>query len=267
MDRILGSVCFALGVALLAAPAVAAPQILGVVAGTVPLNCDGTGCRAEASTFCLQQARSIPAPGTGYASARAGDMTLVVTTVSGETLRLPAGGRLDLRSARGHSAVSMTLQRATMDALGARQVTVEIAPDASLLPVAEAGDPNPQTAEDVALATGPMRQTATAFFEGPDPRAKALRLAGIVVNALPEEGRTPLDRDGDASGSLLQRAIAAAPEAATPEAVALLADLHAECRFSVTEGFKFSLRRCYEAAHDRLTWGLNLDLWKSTGGY
>lgn len=267
MDRILGSVCFTLGVVLLAAPSAAAPQILGIVAGTVPLNCGAAGCRAEASTFCLQRERAIPAPGLPYESARAGDMTLVVTTASGETLHLPAAGRLEIRAARGYAAVSMALPQAEMEALGASRVAVEIAPETTLLPASTAEDTNPQTPAEIALATGPMRQLAAAFFEGAEPRAQALRLAAIMVNALPEAGRTALDRDGDASGLLLRQAAADAPQAAGSEALALASEIHAQCRESVTAGFKFSLRRCFEAAHDRLARGLNVDLWESAAGY
>ncbi|MGH6930342.1 MAG: hypothetical protein ACREEV_18635, partial [Dongiaceae bacterium] len=46
----------------------AAPQILGIVAsnGALPLACDADGCRADLSTFCLQQPRANPQPGQRY---------------------------------------------------------------------------------------------------------------------------------------------------------------------------------------------------------
>ena len=54
--------------ASLAAPALAAPQILAVAATELPLplTCEAGECRVELTTICLQEERASPNPGAGY---------------------------------------------------------------------------------------------------------------------------------------------------------------------------------------------------------
>src|SRR3546814_11252281 len=88
---------------LAAMPAVAAPQILGLVASTgpIPLACDDAGCRAELSSFCLQQPRANPAPDTAYQPAAAGGIFLGGTDLEGAAVRLAAAPSLLFSTARG----------------------------------------------------------------------------------------------------------------------------------------------------------------------
>jgi hypothetical protein len=79
-------------VAFAAPGAFAAPQVLGLVASngqSTPLACDGRTCSAHFSSFCLQQNRPAPAHGDSYTVAPGGELTLVVETTDGRTLRLP----------------------------------------------------------------------------------------------------------------------------------------------------------------------------------
>src|SRR3546814_15326772 len=77
---------------LAAMPAVAAPQILGLVASTgpIPLACDDAGCRAELSSFCLPQPRANPAPDTAYQPAAVGGIFLVGTDLVRPPARIAA---------------------------------------------------------------------------------------------------------------------------------------------------------------------------------
>ena len=256
--------------ALGAGPAAAAPQILGIVAsnGAIPLGCDANGCRAEVSAFCLQQTRPVPAADTVYHPAHAADVTLIGTTASGKVVRIPADRYVTMTNSRGFTAVRVSLSLETLAALGFETAAIEIGPHASLLPAAETGESDPLDAEEIALAIGPLRMAAERFFDAGDPRANAMRLTDVMINALPEAGRSTIDREGDASGALLRQARAADPAAAAdPKAVALAAGIHAQCRWAIDEGLHFSVRRCLEAGHDRLVLDANVELWEATGGY
>src|SRR5262249_48754508 len=80
---------------LLAHPAAAAPQVLGLMAsnGPVPLRCDERDCSAIVPSFCLQRERAMPSYGTGYEATHPERMTLALTTANG-TVRLPAAAHL-----------------------------------------------------------------------------------------------------------------------------------------------------------------------------
>jgi len=252
--------------ALTGAPAAAAPQVLGLVAsaGVVPLVCDDAGCRAELSAFCLQQPRANPEPSQAYRPAAGAAITLVGTTATGETVRLPGAGYLDFVSERGFTAVAATLPRATLAELGLVAVAVEIGPDVSLLPETPATDLDPQTAEEVALATGAIRRAGAPFFDAPGESADAIRLTNAMINALPETGRARSDSDGS-----LWRRVAATPTVAPadPGGAALARSLHAACRDKVdVTHHVYSMRDCLEGSHDRLVVRTNIDFWASLGG-
>ncbi len=252
--------------ALTGAPATAAPQVLGLVASTgdVPLTCDENGCRAELSAFCLQQPRANPEPSQAYRPADGAAITLVGTTAAGETVRLPGARHLGFVSARGFTAVTATLPRAVLAELGLVAVAVEIGPDVSLLPETPAADPDPQTAEEVALATGAIRHAGAEFFDAPGESADAIRLTNAMINALPEAGRARSDSDGS-----LWAQVAATPTRASadPGGAALAHSLHAACRDKVdVTHHVYSMRNCLEGSHDRLVIKTNIDFWASLGG-
>jgi hypothetical protein len=253
----------ALVAALPAAPAKAASQVLGIVAGAgpVPLLCDDFDCRTELSAFCLQQARPMPWRGTAYRPAGGDDVTLLVTTAEGEVRRLAGSDYLAFVSSRGFTSVRVSLPRATLEQLGATAVAIEVGPDASLLPVAEADDANPQTAQEIALASGPMRATADRFFAAGGTEVDAARFTNLLVNALPERGRSGADHGAD-----LWNATVREPTGANPAGLALAHRRYQDCRQDVADGFHFSMRRCLEAAHDRLMLGVNVRFWEAVGG-
>ena len=81
---------FALGLAaaFLMAPtgeARAASQMLALLetGGSTPLVCDGGVCKAEFSTFCLQQDRSLPGASMPYEVAEGSNLHLVLSDPAG----------------------------------------------------------------------------------------------------------------------------------------------------------------------------------------
>ncbi len=264
--KIFGTIC-AVAIVVSASGAAAAPQVLGLVASNgTPLSCNGVECSADVSAFCLQQTRAMPVRGTPYRPADGAELTLVAKTPGGE-LRLPGRDYLSFTSYRGFTAVRVSVPQRVLAELGATELAVEIGPRLSLLPVPEASDPEPQSAEEIDVATGPMRQAADRFFAAYDPPAEAARLANLLINALPEQGRSALDRAG-ADDRLWQDTIDAESLAgASAAGLDLAKGLYRNCRDDVAVGIAYSLRRCLEGGHDRLIVDTNLRFWDSTGGY
>src|SRR5262245_42916507 len=118
------------GIAGAAAPAQAAPQILGLMASNapIPLRCDATTCSAIAGTFCLQRERDIPQYGTPYRPTRAEQLTLAVLSRDGTVHRLPAGDRLSFAGYDGYTTIRMSVPKTVLADLGATAAAVEIGP-------------------------------------------------------------------------------------------------------------------------------------------
>jgi len=247
--------------------AVAAPQVLGLVASNgipTPLDCAGAECTAQFSAFCLQQNRPSPSHGDAYAVAPGGRMTLIVTTNSGETRRLPGERYLEIRSQIGFTSVAITLTRAKLASLKASSVAVDVGPAVSLLPVAISGDPDPQGDDEVALATGSMRQAAEKTFEKPGMVSDAARITTLLINALPDKATdTPEQRNGLWVAMLGNPAIAGA----TPAGRAAAEQIYQACQISVDSHSTFSMRNCLELRHADLLATTNHEFWKENAGY
>ena len=138
----------------------AAPQILGVVAshGPIPLNCTSDGCRADLSTFCLQQSRDNPARGQAYVPVEGADIVLRGTDGLGRNMRLSATPYVEFATDRGFTAIEVTLPPDKLAELGLFEIAVDIGEGVSLVPAAAANDGKPQTADEIAIATGTFRE-------------------------------------------------------------------------------------------------------------
>ncbi|MFQ5958167.1 MAG: hypothetical protein ACE5LF_02245 [Alphaproteobacteria bacterium] len=250
--------------AAIAAPlagAGAAPQALGLVAtnAPVPLNCFAGECSAQFSTFCLQQARDIPLPGTPYRAVGDG-LSLVAVAADGKARRLPGAEHLSITSQRAYNAVKISMSRGALEALGAVRAAVEVGPKVSLVPVPVVGDPDPQSAQEIAAATGPLRDLGDSIVDNAGPEADAARLTSNLINDLPDRGRVGTDV-GD---RLWQQRLA--QDAADPETVAHAAEAYGVCRQRVEAGYYFSLRRCLELKHDEQMMRLNRRFWQAIVG-
>jgi hypothetical protein len=244
----------------------AASQVLGLVASNglpTPLHCEDGVCSGHFSSFCLQEARPAPATDSEYQLAPGARLTLVARLANGRSLRLPGDGLVAIHALIGFTSVRIDLPEARLKALGAVSVAVEVAPDSSILPVAVAGDPDPQTPEEVAYATGPMRKLAEQPFERPGPGADAARLTSLAINSLPaDEPQTP-----DGRKALLDQVIATA--AAVPlsaEGVAQAQRIYRSCEIAVDSRSSFNLRTCLEIQHADLMASTNRGFWRSNGG-
>jgi len=253
--------------AIPASGASAASQVLGLVASNgapTPLTCVDGQCSAQFSTFCLQQNRPAPSRGDGYGVAAGGSLTLVVRNAAGQTLRLPVDDALDIHSLIGFTSVEISLPAAKLAELGATAVAVEVGPAVSLVPVATAGDPNPQTDDELALATGPMRLAATPMFESPGTASDAARIATVLINALPAKGSESADeRNGLWVAMLDNPALAGA----TPDGRDAAEQMYEACKISVESHSAYSMRNCLELRHADLLAETNHKFWKDSVGY
>jgi len=252
---------------LTAGVAQAAPQVLGIVAtnGPVPLACDDGGCRADLSSFCLQQPRENPGPGQSYIPVDGADIALLGRNEAGETVRLSAAPYLNFNTARGFTAIEVVLPRGKLAALGLSGLAVEIGEKVSLLPAAAAGDSDPQTAKEIAVATGVHREKGAEFFDEAGESGDAIRLANWMINALPAHDRSAADSDGQ----VLAAAIAApSGQAADGKGIALARQMYATCQHKVDVTHHIeNMRACLEGTHDRLVVNTNIDFWNSLGSY
>jgi hypothetical protein len=247
--------------------AIAAPQVLGLVASNgvpTPLSCDGGTCSAHFSTFCLQQNRLAPTRGDVFAVAPGGSLTLVVTTADGRTLRLPGADLVRIESEISFTSVSIALPESKLAELGASAVAVEVGPSASLIPVTLPGDPDPQSDDEIALATGPMRLVAARSFEAPGRTSDAARITSLLINALPQEGpETSAVRDELWAAALPSPTVVAA----TPDGITTAARIYEACKISVESRSSYTMRNCLELRHADLLAETNHRFWRDSAGY
>ena len=139
---IVGVLAFLLAAA--AGPAMAAPQILGLVATNdpVPMQCEDGACTALLSAFCLQEKRLPPDFETLYRPAAAGSVTLVATMADGSVQRLDASGLVSFHSRYGFTAVRADLVPGRLGAMAPVSLALEIAPRTTMLPEARPGPAN-----------------------------------------------------------------------------------------------------------------------------
>ncbi len=178
---------------LLSARAEAAPQILGLVASNglpTPMRCEGGDCTALLASFCLQEARPAPDDGQAYSPGPHGGLTLIVQRAAGGRLILPANTLVSLKLYSELSTVQASLPIARLAAAGIAlragdQLSLTVEDNTAILPIAGANDPDPQTQEELALATGPLRKLAAQTFDGGGGEPDSARLLGLLINAIP----------------------------------------------------------------------------------
>lgn len=254
-------------IGLSAGPAAAASQVLGLVASNglpTPFHCQDGTCIGHFSAFCLQEQRPAPSANSEYRLAPGGSLTLIATLADGRSLRLPANDMLTIRTRIGFTSVRMSLPEEKLKSLGAIAVAVEVAPMTSILPAPVASDPDPLSAQEIALATGPMRQAAERPFEQPGEAADAARLSSLMINLLPEdEPQTASMRE-----ALWNQVVALASHnrSVTPMGVDDAHRIFSNCEISVASKSSFNLRSCMEIHHADLMAQTNRDFWASTGG-
>lgn len=248
------------------AGAQAAPQVLAALPTEtgVEFVCSNGVCQAELSTYCLQRQRPSPNFGQAYVPAAPEHFTLVLEGDDGRTLELAAGEHAAFVESRGFMAVSALIEEPRLNRLGSLKARVRVAEGAALLPVPEAGDPDPLTEEEIAYATKSLRKLGEQIVDN-KPAARAAQLLARVAGALP------------AAGSVTAEGTAPVWQRAIEEEIPSLGGLGAEtlsrakleferCRESGWAASYPGLRQCLDYRHDDLIRGLNVDYWEKQPG-
>ncbi len=249
--------------AIATSPALAAPQILALLATGAPvaLMCEGAACTADLSAYCLEKERATPEAGTDYRLGSAGNVTLIVTGADGAVRELPLGDRARFQSLREMNAVRVTLDRATIG--DAVSLAVRVEPLATLLPAAAAKKSKAHSVAATVLAEGPYRALGARIVDG-SPEADAARGLARALNRLSTtRGRADIGETSAAAGSAGPIVEGCAAEAADIKAMRerIIGVYGYWTGRSI--GHEPSLRSCLEAQHDRIMSRLNERYWKA----
>jgi hypothetical protein len=240
----------------------AAPQMLGLpqTAGATPLYCSGGSCTAELSAFCLQADRDAPRAGTVYKPVDPNSIVLQLTRADGSVISRPAVKFARFASARGHFAVRITIDRATLKRLGAVKAAVRVGTQVSLVPNRVAGDTRPHKAAEIRSVSRELRAEAAPLADGDRPDAVAARALNRAINLLPFGN----DTDPRWRRSLWSKAIKGVQGTnASPVGLGLVRQWQRICRgYPLQRG---AYRLCLERGHDSLIGQVNRDYWKITG--
>ncbi len=242
-----------------------APQALALLntGGPVPLTCADGICKAEFSTYCLQQERDLPGAGVAYTVAQDGPVRLVLTGADGTIRTLPAAAHIRVTAARAsHTAVVIEMPQASLAALGAQRAAIDVGDRVTLTPVPVAGDPNPQSEQDQHIAAGPLRTLGAKVVNPAGPAVATVRVLNRLVNALPEV----IEIDRTAGKRMLRRALkdgfASAP---SPQVTQASQEFAACWNTRHIEVGAYSVRNCLQRRHDGLMWDQVKRYWKAAG--
>jgi hypothetical protein len=225
--------------------------------GPVPLRCDDRDCSAIVPSFCLQRERAMPSYGTAYEATHPERLMLALMTADGTIRRLSAAGHLSFAGFDGYTTVRVSLPRTLLAESGAAAAALEIGPGIALLPMAQAGDEDPQSSDEIALATGPMRLAAARYLDVPTVEGDAARLVAALMTALPRQS-TIHDDHLHLWETTIGRDVAARVE---PAALDRARGVYERC--AATSYF----RGCLLSRQREIMEAGNLRFWDETSGY
>ena len=243
----------------------AAPQMLALLetGELTPLLCGNGTCQAELSTFCLQKDRDLPRAEAPYEVAVGSDLHLVLTSADGRLSRVPAASHIWIKASRsGHTAVTIQMPQHTLAALGAQRAAIDIGAGATLMPVPVAGDDNPQTEQDMRIATGPLRALGARIVDRNPQGVETVLVLNRLVNALPMTNKI----GPGVPERLWSQALEKGFKSAGPKRIAIAAKEYNACwRNRVVELGGLPVRDCLEKRHDVLMWTHGKRYWKAVG--
>jgi len=252
-------------VALLLHPgaALAAPQGLGLVATAepVPMICDGDGCVAQLSSFCLQGNRHSPNYQTPYYVDGGTGLWLHLTDADGGRRTVFAEKLVRFVSTRGYTAIEARISPGDVAALGAVEYSLEVGKLVTLFPEAVPGDPNPITAEEKAFAKGEARRFAASIFDSARGLGDTISIIDRSINSLTTTARLSEQERRDLWERVAGAPLDAEPDARTQGAAAMFKGCFVDLRRKIV----FGLRNCLEGRRDEALIRANVDLWNGLG--
>ena len=258
------SAVFAAALIGLPVTANAAPQILAAlpVESGVELSCADGICAAELSTYCLQRERPAPSIGTAYVPATDEQFTLVLMNDDGREIRVPASRHMRFTENRGFMSVAASIEMGRLRALGAAQAKLVVWEGASLIPVPEAGDPNPLTEDEIAFVTESLRDHGQRIVDQ-TPQAGTAQLLAKLNAALPNTGPVT----SQSFDQMWQQSIGdEVPLPASGPAINGARQAYEDCIGGNSAYSIGGVKRCLEYQHDDLIRDLNIEYWQSQPG-
>lgn len=196
--KTLAAAVLGLGAVCASGSALAAPQVLGLIAMAEPMTmqCDRHSCVAELNSFCLEKDRAAPTKGTGYSIVAGEGVILTGVLDDGRTLTLD-GVDMTLKAFRGHSTVLASIPRSVLTEHGVDSVTVQVGLKTALVPEPMIADPDPHTPAEIAKAIGPLRLLGSQIVDSDVRDTLAADFANRLINNLPMTARVSQEeRDG-----------------------------------------------------------------------
>ena len=240
------------------------PQALGLVATTqpTPMQCHDGLCTAYLSAFCLEEHRKSPQSRTAYRLADNTEVTLLVQTATGDTLRLSGKDWLGFKTRTLFTGVEASVNQARIAELNPVSLSVEVGPLASMLPVVADNEKTAHSAEEIAMAMGPYRKAAERFFEGNVEMAAAVSLTANLINSLPKTGSVSEERRIQ---TMIDAFATLEKTEAGAQTRAVVGGIMRSCERHAYYGVD-TMRQCLELKHSGLQADSNRTFWDSLGG-
>ena len=174
---------------VMAGPAAAAPQILGLVATpeAVPLTCENGQCEAQFSAFCMQIDRRIPSRGRPYTPGPGTELTLSFATPDGKRRAITISHAVTIKAERGFHSVRIAVPETMVKSLGGSAPAITIAKAAAAVPVVIGEELKPLNAIEIARVTGEQRHLTDARLPPDSASAIAVATLNRLINAMPPD--------------------------------------------------------------------------------
>ena len=262
LSRLAFTACALIAPSFFAHLALAAPQILAVAATDLktPVTCEKGECTAELTTICLQEHRGSPNIGTAYYLHEGDMLALTGTTAEGQEISLDHLN-FKITAARGHNAIRVGFRETEIDKYGPLNMQISVPENVSIVPVPIANDRHPQSEEDIALATGPLRILASRLIDQDTGKRDAAELINQAINRLPWRGRASDETRLAAKTGYRE----VAQSSGFAKGAKANADAVVEECFAQTAAGSLTFRGCLGSWHDRLIGKLNTKYWKAVG--
>jgi len=238
----------------------ATPQILGLVATdqATPLRCNNGICVGFFSTFCLEEERLPPASWTAYRPMAGSQITLIVETGDGRTLRLPAQDYATFKTRLDFTSILASVEQSRLAEFNPVRLSIAIGPLVSLIP--EVRDDDAPTPDMLAMITGPYRRTGGFFFDDGRGRSGAVAMVTRMINLMPRRGRLP---EADRRTAFHRTLAAGAQGRDATHFEAIVAGCEAMLARTANRA---NMRECLEYRHAIMQTKTNKEFWKALGG-
>lgn len=243
--------------------AVAAPQILGLVAAAepVPLTCKDGTCTAELTTVCLQEYRDAPMPGTNYRASDKTKLTLIVSAGSGANATLEITDQVSFKALRNISSVAISVPEAAVRKAGQGVAAIQVGAMSAVIPAPVPGDKKPQTAYEIETYTGPFRAIAGQVFDRNATAVASLGLLNQVINRMPDAAADP--EDTAAFEGVWRRVVDEKRDQISRDALQRANKAADFCRAEIAHGMLPSMKSCIADQHDAQASETTKKVWKA----